>query len=117
MDVTTLPAWRALARHRAAMATTIAELFELESDRLTRRTLSGGGLTLDVSRSLASTETFEHLYTLADSVNFEEQRKALFRGEHVNASEDRAALHMLLRTLRPAEHPAAVAVRDTIARI
>ena len=117
MDVTTLPAWRALAHHRAAMATTIAELFELESDRLTRRTLTGGGLTLDVSRSLASTETFEHLYALADSVNFEEQRKALFRGEHVNASEDRAALHMLLRTLRPAEHPAAGAVQDTIARI
>lgn len=117
MDITTLPAWLALTRHRAAMNQTIAELFEQEPDRSATRTLTGGGLTLDVSRSLASKTTFEHLYTLADSVDFSAQRAALFSGEHVNVSEDRAALHMLLRTGDPTDHPAAQEVSETIARI
>ncbi len=118
MDVTTLPAWKSLARHRADIENTrITQLFEDEPGRSERLTLKGGGLTFDVSRNLASRDTFARLYELADAVDLADQRNALFRGDTVNESEARAALHMLLRTGEPAGHPAAPEVADTLARM
>ncbi len=118
MNVTTLPAWHALERHRQDLDdVTIGGLFDAEPNRPADLALAGGGLTLDVSRNIASAQTFQHLYALADAVDFAGQRSALFRGDHVNASEDRAALHMLLRTGEPANHEAAGEVADTLRRI
>ena len=60
----------------------------------------GGGLYLDYSKNRITDETVELLVQLADECGLAERRDAMFRGEHINISEDRAVLHVALRMPR-----------------
>jgi glucose-6-phosphate isomerase len=91
-------AWRRLEWHHAEIAgTTLRELFDGDPGRGERLTLEAAGLHLDYSKHRATDDTFHLLRKLAAERGLEERVRALFRGEPVNVSEGRPALHVALR--------------------
>ena len=94
-------AWSALARHHAQIAdTSLRELFAADPDRGERMVVDGAGLHLDFSKNLITDETVIRLGELARERDVEARREAMFAGEHINVSEDRAVLHTALRMPR-----------------
>ncbi len=97
-DPTTTDAWAALTRHRVGMASiNLRSLFEQDPGRFDRLSWSVAGLTVDLSKQRLSDETLPLLLDLAKAMDVEGHRAALFAGENVNVTEDRAALHVALR--------------------
>ena len=96
--LTDSPAWHALSAHRAAMATvSLRELFADDAARFTEFSLSTGALMLDYSKNTLTRETLLLLFALAGQCGVERQRDAMFAGERINHTEDRAVLHVALR--------------------
>jgi len=96
-------AWRALERHHAEIAGRhLRELFAEDPGRGERLTAEAAGIYLDYSKNRVTDETMGLLIELAEESGVPERRDAMFRGEHVNVSEDRAALHVALRMPRDA---------------
>ena len=96
-------AWRALERHHAEIAGRhLRELFAEDPGRGERLTAEAAGIYLDYSKNRVTDETMRLLIELAEESGVPERRDAMFRGEHVNVSEDRAALHVALRMPRDA---------------
>lgn len=81
----------------------IASLFDDEPERASNRIIQTCGLTLDYSKSRASNETFNLLEILANQTGLKGKAQGLTAGEMLNNTEQRAALHTLLRA-RPGEH-------------
>ncbi|MFB6575542.1 glucose-6-phosphate isomerase, partial [Kocuria palustris] len=95
------PEWTALAKHREEFgATGLRELFAQAPDRGTAYTLRVGDLHLDYSKHLVTDETLRLLRELAAATGVAELRDAMFRGEKINTTEDRAVLHTALRAPR-----------------
>ncbi|GAB10400.1 glucose-6-phosphate isomerase [Gordonia araii NBRC 100433] len=102
-DVTATQSWHALAGHQPhVFATTLRELFALDPGRGSDLVVDAGDLHIDYSKNRVTRETLELLFSLAREVGLEEQRDAMFAGEHINTSEDRAVLHTALRLPRSA---------------
>ncbi len=102
-DISTTSAWEALTAHHAAVeATTLRELFADDPDRGRELTLTVGDLYIDYSKHRVTRETLALLLDLARAAGLEERRDAMFAGEHINTSEDRAVLHTALRLPRGA---------------
>ena len=98
LDVTTLPAWQALLKHRQDMqGFSMREAFADDAKRFERFSMSTSGIFLDYSKNLLSTQTRDLLVGLAREAGLQEAIEALFNGERVNASEGRPALHTALR--------------------
>lgn len=98
LDVTTLPAWQALLKHRQDMqGFSMREAFAADAKRFERFSMTASGIFLDYSKNLLSTETRDLLVDLAREAGLREAIEALFNGEQVNASEGRPALHTALR--------------------
>ncbi len=97
----TLPSYDvvdALTRHADQTAeTTIKQLHQIETDRAGRMTVSAAGLNLDFSRHLISESALADLIKLAEQAGLDQKRAAMFSGEKINKSEDRAVLHTALR--------------------
>jgi glucose-6-phosphate isomerase len=106
MAVTPLPerkAWQALKRHHAEVAGQhLRELFAADPGRGERMCAEAAGLYLDYSKNRVTDETMRLLVDLAVESGVPERRDAMFRGEHINVSEDRAVLHVALRMPRTA---------------
>ncbi len=102
--ITDTPAWQALAEHHAAL---ISHHIHMRDDA--SASLSAAGITLDYSRHRINHETLTLLFKLAREAGLTEQIKALFRGDALNTTENRPALHTALRDL--SSHP--VLVNDT----
>ena len=106
MAVTPLPerkAWQELKRHHAEIAGQhLRELFAADPGRGERLTVEAAGLYLDYSKNRVTDETMRLLVELAAESGVPERRDAMFRGEHINVSEDRAVLHVALRMPRSA---------------
>lgn len=97
-DVTKLPAWKALSRHREAMENfSMREAFNANPQRFNQFSLSSSGLFLDYSKNLITSETLELLVNLVNEVGLKNSIKAQYNGELVNGSENRPALHTALR--------------------
>ncbi|MFD5344983.1 glucose-6-phosphate isomerase [Streptomyces anulatus] len=97
------PEWTALAKHREELgAPQLRELFARRPDRGTAYTLRVGDLHLDYSKHLVTDETLRLLRELAAATGVAELRDAMFRGEKINTTEDRAVLHTALRAPRDA---------------
>jgi glucose-6-phosphate isomerase len=95
------PAWRALEDHFSTIRDThLRELFEADPDRGERLVAGGAGLHLDFSKNRITEETVLRLGDLARERGVAERRDAMFAGEHINVSEDRAVLHVALRMPR-----------------
>jgi glucose-6-phosphate isomerase len=93
--------YSALERHHAETgATHLRELFDADPGRGERMVAEAAGLYLDYSKNRVTDETIELLGRLADESGLAERREAMFRGEHINATEDRPVLHVALRMPR-----------------
>ncbi|QES52660.1 glucose-6-phosphate isomerase [Streptomyces venezuelae] len=92
------PEWLALGKHREELGQThLRELFEADPGRGTGYTLQVGDLHIDYSKHLVTDETLARLRELAAATGVAELREAMFRGEKINTTEDRAVLHTALR--------------------
>jgi glucose-6-phosphate isomerase len=94
-------AWQALERHHGEIAgRTLRELFDADPGRGERLTAQAAGLYLDYSKNRVTDETMRLLVELAAESGVAGRRDAMFRGEHINVSENRAVLHVALRMPR-----------------
>ena len=92
------PEWRALvAHHDAHRDRHLRDLFAEDPGRATRLTAEGAGLYLDYSKHRVTDETMALLVSLAEAARVEDRRDAMFGGERINVTEDRAVLHTALR--------------------
>ncbi|MFE1447365.1 glucose-6-phosphate isomerase [Streptomyces olivaceoviridis] len=97
------PEWTALAKHREELADTrLRDLFAADPARGTGYTLQVGDLYIDYSKHLVTDETLRLLRELAAATDVFGLRDAMFRGEKINVTEDRAVLHTALRAPRDA---------------
>ncbi len=91
-------AWQALDRHYAEIKDRhLRELFQEDPGRGERLTAEAEGIFLDYSKNRVTDETMRLLVELAEESAVPARRDAMFRGEHINVSEDRAVLHVALR--------------------
>ncbi|MEU1666365.1 glucose-6-phosphate isomerase [Streptomyces sparsogenes] len=98
-----LPEWTALAKHREEFAGVhLRELFAADPGRADRYALRVGDLYLDYSKHLVTEDTLRLLRELAKARGVAELRDAMFRGEKINVTENRAVLHTALRAPRDA---------------
>ena len=100
-DIKPLPernAWKALAtHHQTARKWHLRHLFGNDPRRGERMTADAAGLFLDYSKNRVTDETINLLLQLADESNLRERINAMFRGDKINITEDRAVLHVALR--------------------
>jgi glucose-6-phosphate isomerase len=95
------PAWAQLQAHfEEIRGTHLRDLFAADPERGERLVAEGAGLYLDFSKNRISDETLLLLGALAEQRGVVERREAMFAGEHINVSEDRAVLHVALRMPR-----------------
>jgi len=90
--------WRALEQHHAKIGDAhLRDLFAADPERGERFTAEAEGVFLDYSKNRITDETLDLLVSLAHERFLRERIDAMFAGEHVNATEDRAVLHVALR--------------------
>jgi len=97
-----LPSWQALVEHRrAASGLRLRDLFAGDPLRFRKFSLSTDGILLDYSKQLVTEETMRLLAALARECELESWIRRLCAGERINATENRAALHLALRSDQP----------------
>jgi len=91
-------AWAALESHRSTLeSTNLRSLFAEDPQRGERLRVEAEGIHLDYSKQRITDETLRLLTQLATESGLVERRDQMFRGEHINVSENRAVLHVALR--------------------
>ena len=112
----TRPVWQALLQHHALIGGMhLRQLFAADPQRGTRLTLSAAGLYLDYSKNRVDNQTLELLIALAHDAGLQERRAAMFSGELINTTEQRAVLHTALRA--PPSEQLVVDGVDVIAQV
>ena len=97
------PSWKALASHYREMEKVhLRKLFAADPSRGERLTLDAAGIFLDYSKNRVTDETLRLLLKLAQESGLRERIDAMFRGEKINVTENRAVLHVALRAPRGA---------------
>ncbi|MBV1948586.1 glucose-6-phosphate isomerase, partial [Streptomyces sp. BV129] len=97
------PEWAALEEHREGFGgTSLRELFAADPERGRTYTVQVGDLYIDYSKQLVDDEALRLLRELAVATDVFGQRDAMFRGDRINTTEDRAVLHTALRAPRDA---------------
>ncbi len=97
-DITQSQEWAALGKHHGELAGKhLRELFAEDPERAARMTVTAGDLYLDYAKHRATGETIDLLVALAERAGLRDRIEAMFTGEHINVSEDRAVLHTALR--------------------
>lgn len=115
-DVTTTEPWATLSeRYTAMKATTLRDLFASNPNRAQDLSFEAAGLHVDLSKNLIDAETVAAFTELAKASGMREKIKAMFDGEHINNTEDRAVLHTALRLAVDAE--LSVDVQDVAADV
>ena len=121
IDATATPAWAALRAHRDEVfekgGFTLKAAFAEDPDRVPNLSYDLSDLHFDLSKNLVTEKTLGLLCDLAREVGLEARRDAMFAGEHVNTTEDRAVLHTALR--RPASEAGTLVVdgQDCVADV
>ena len=109
-------AYGELAAHYDEIAAVhLRDLFATDPGRGTRLTAEAAGLFLDYSKNRVTDETLRLLRELAAEAGVAERRDAMFAGEHINVTEDRAVLHVALRM--PKGRSLIVDGRDVVAEV
>jgi glucose-6-phosphate isomerase len=94
----TAEAWAALERHHSEVAEVhLRDLFAADPTRGERLVVEAAGITLDYSKNRVTDETLALLRDLASAAGLRERIDAMFAGEHINVTEDRAVGHVALR--------------------
>src|SRR5262249_34186642 len=97
------PAWKALESHYHQMrGLHLRKLFADDPTRGERMTVEAAGLYLDYSKNRITDETLKLLLKLAEEADLRARIDAMFRGEKINITENRAVLHTALRAPRGA---------------
>jgi glucose-6-phosphate isomerase len=95
------PAWKALEEHyQKVRKVHLRSLFADDPHRGERMAVEGVGLYLDYSKNRITDETIGLLVNLAEECGLRERIEAMFRGEKINITENRAVLHIALRALK-----------------
>lgn len=97
IDPTSTSTWAALTQHQQAGTPDLRAAFAADPARADKLSFSAGDLYVDLSKNLITEETLALLTQLAQEVGLEERRDAMFAGDHINVTEDRAVLHTALR--------------------
>ncbi len=114
--LTATPAWQALERHHASLRDThLRELFATDPGRVDRLSLDAVGIHADLSKHRVTEDSMRLLLSLAEERGVFARRDAMFRGEHVNSTEDRPALHVALRM--PRDRSLVVDGRDVVREV
>ena len=93
-----LPAWKSLKQHSEEISkTNLRQLFDKDPQRGTRYTTDAVGLFLDYSKNRITDETLKLLLQLAEERGLKQHIEAMFRGDKINITENRAVLHVALR--------------------
>jgi glucose-6-phosphate isomerase len=109
-------AWQALERHYAEIGSRhLRDLFKEDPGRGERLTAEAEGIYLDYSKNRVTDETMRLLVELAEESGVPQHRDAMFAGEHINVSEDRAVLHVALRM--PESEHLVVDGQDVVAEV
>ncbi len=96
--LTGLPAWQALKAHHAEMGDVhIRELFERDPDRFERFSLRFHDILFDYSKNRITEKTMSLLFDLARQARLQDAIEAMFTGQKINHTENRAVLHIALR--------------------
>lgn len=102
-SLTSRPQWQALAEHYQAIGGKhLRELFAADPQRGQQLTLEAEGLYLDYSKNRITAQTIDLLVDLANACQLPDRIDAMFAGEKINITEDRAVLHTALRAPRDA---------------
>lgn len=98
MPITQTDEWKALENHYSAMSKIhLRDLFASDSNRFGKYSIRLKDLLFDYSKNIITDETLDLLLKLASRANLKENIEAMFRGEKINFSENRAVLHVALR--------------------
>ncbi len=98
MNLTQLPAWKALEHHYQAINRChLRDLFDQDPRRFERFSLTLDDLLFDYSKNLITAETMSLLVALANEAGVPRAIQAMFDGEKINTTEERAVLHIALR--------------------
>lgn len=103
IDPTKTPAWEALRAHYDKLTSegiSLKDWFAADPERVEKLSFDAGDLHFDLSKNLITDETVKLLANLGRACGVEARRDAMYAGEHINTTEDRAVLHTALR--RPA---------------
>ena len=103
VDATTTAAWADLQVLRDAIVPDLRGWFAADPGRAEELTFDLADLRVDLSKNLINDDVVAALLRLADQVDLPGRRAAMFGGEHINVTEDRAVLHTALRLPRDAE--------------
>ena len=120
VDATKTPAWEALGAHFQDLKNanfSLKDEFANDPARVSNLSFDMDDLHFDLSKNLINNKTVELLCDLGRAVGLEERRDAMYAGEHINTTEDRAVLHTALR--RPASDKGQFIVdgQDTVADV
>jgi glucose-6-phosphate isomerase len=98
VELTTRPQWQALRQHAGKQGQRhLRELFAGDPQRGERMAVEAVGLYLDYSKQRVTDETLRLLRELAEACGLRQRIEAMFRGDKINTTEDRAVLHVALR--------------------
>ena len=98
MDITASAQWSELAKvYEDKKDLNLRELFAADADRARNFTFDAAGLHVDLSKNLIDGDIVKQLVEVAKAADLESRRDAMFAGEHINNTEDRAVLHTALR--------------------
>ena len=102
--ITATAEWKALADHFAKLRDVhLRDLFAEDPHRGESMTVEASDLLLDYSKNRLTAETVRLLVAVAERAGLRERTEAMFSGEHINVTEDRAVLHVALRAPKDAE--------------
>ena len=99
IDATSTPAWGTLSGLKSRFADgphKLRRLFDADPHRAERYTFDVADLHVDLSKNLLTDEIRDALLELAAQMRVTERRDAMYAGEHINVTEDRAVLHLSL---------------------
>lgn len=115
VDATTTGAWATLSQLFTTDVPDLRQAFLADPNRAQDLSFAAGDLHVDLSKNLVTREILDALVALADEVGLPNRREAMFAGEHINVTEDRAVLHTALR--RPKSDSLTVDGDDVVAQV
>lgn len=120
VDATKTSEWAALEAHKAeleAKGISLKDWFAQDAERVNKLSFELGDLHFDLSKNLVTDETIKLLAALGKAVGVEERRDAMYKGVHINTTEDRAVLHTALRRPESDKGKYVVDGQDTVADV
>jgi glucose-6-phosphate isomerase len=116
INPTETTAWKTLLKHYEQMKDVhMRDLFAADKDRFSRFSLSFENILLDYSKNRISQDTMDALLQLAKECQLKEAIEAMFGGEHINKTEDRAVFHVALRNM--SDEPLQVDGKDVMPEV